>query len=243
MPLVLDMVNTNNVLVTGGSGFIGLHVVKQLLESGYSVNTTTRSLASDTALPLKEMAEQYPGKLHIFEATLLEEGSFAESMRGVDAVFHLATPVMPHSDNVYESQIRPAIEGTRNVLETCLLSPSVKTVVLTSSAFTVVSPTPTNNHNYTEDDFTNPDDSPDMAYVIAKVEAEKYALDFAQKHRDKIRLVCLNPVFVFGPEIQVKGTHGTLSQPRSNVGRDMAISFLNGTRDTIPSGTATFDNY
>lgn len=59
------------VLVTGGTGFVGIHTILQLLEKGYVVNTTLRSLAKkDTIIQaLQESGITDFNKLFFFEAT------------------------------------------------------------------------------------------------------------------------------------------------------------------------------
>ncbi|KAH0709807.1 hypothetical protein KY290_011211 [Solanum tuberosum] len=82
--------------------------------------------------------------LRLFKADLREEGSFDEAMRGCTGLFHVAAPMefCPQATEnvesyVEENMIEPAIEGTLNVLKSCLKSNSVKKVVFTSSISTI----------------------------------------------------------------------------------------------------------
>jgi uncharacterized protein YbjT (DUF2867 family) len=67
------------VLVTGASGFIAGSVVQLLLERGYKVRGTVRSLADETKV--SHLRELFPA-LQLFEADLLTEGSFDEACKG-----------------------------------------------------------------------------------------------------------------------------------------------------------------
>jgi nucleoside-diphosphate-sugar epimerase len=124
-------------LVTGASGYIGLHVVNSLLDVGWTVHATVRSLQDDKkVVPLRTLANQQSDKLRLFEADLLKEGSFLEPMQGCSVVFHVASPfLVPEKvKNAEQDLIRPAVEGTRSVLDSVNKTESVKRVVLTSSS-------------------------------------------------------------------------------------------------------------
>ena len=76
-----------DVLVTGGSGFVGCHLVGRLLERGHQARTTVRSTANaEKVTPLRQLQDRFPGRLELFEADLLVEGSFDEAMKGLGAV-------------------------------------------------------------------------------------------------------------------------------------------------------------
>lgn len=131
---------TSTALVTGGSGYIALHVVNSLLESGWTVHATVRSLQNEKKTrPLNQLAERHPGKLRLFEADLLQADSFTEAMQGCSVVFHVASPfLIPEMvKNPEADLVRPAVEGTRNVLESANKTEGVKRVVLTSSGKSV----------------------------------------------------------------------------------------------------------
>jgi nucleoside-diphosphate-sugar epimerase len=78
-------------LVTGGSGFVASPVVQSLLEGGWRVHATVRNIANSAKREaLDALRTRFPGRLVLFEADLLTEGSFDDPMRGCDAVFHRA---------------------------------------------------------------------------------------------------------------------------------------------------------
>ncbi|KUI57857.1 Bifunctional dihydroflavonol 4-reductase/flavanone 4-reductase [Cytospora mali] len=79
---------TGPVLVTGGSGYIALELISQLLVRGYTVHTTVRSLQSNTKVqPLRNLKERHPqAKLLLFEADLLQPGSFRPAMQDFGAI-------------------------------------------------------------------------------------------------------------------------------------------------------------
>ncbi|MEF8779588.1 MAG: NAD-dependent epimerase/dehydratase family protein [Haloferacaceae archaeon] len=95
--------------VTGGTGFIGSHLVDELLGNGHSVIVLTRSRSN---------ASDLPDGVEVVEGDITDKESFREGMAGVDGVFHLAAwfQIGPGPWNVDEAE-RINVEGTRNVLE------------------------------------------------------------------------------------------------------------------------------
>lgn len=132
----MDLHNREIHLVTGGNGYIGIQVVATLLNKGFIVHTTVRNLNFQKTAALHALLEKHPaGQLKIFEADLLTSGSFAKAMKGCSVVHHIACPfVLPQKVKDGERQcIKPALEGTRNVLATVNETHSVRRVVLASS--------------------------------------------------------------------------------------------------------------
>lgn len=83
---------------------------------------------------LLRMGAEFPGTLELFQADLLENGSFEEAMTECELVIHNASPFkMFGIKDPQKELIEPALEGTRNVLHTANRTKSVKRIVLTSS--------------------------------------------------------------------------------------------------------------
>ena len=83
------------VLVTGGSGFIGAHCILQLLNAGYRVRTTVRSLNREAGVRamLKVGGAEPTGPALSFAATdLLSDAGWPEAVAGCDFVLHVASP-------------------------------------------------------------------------------------------------------------------------------------------------------
>lgn len=90
----LFMSNPELVLVTGATGFIAGHCVRQLLEAGYRVRGTVRSLAGRPAklAHLRAMEAEFGGRLELVEAELLDEASWEPAVRECAFVLHVASP-------------------------------------------------------------------------------------------------------------------------------------------------------
>jgi nucleoside-diphosphate-sugar epimerase len=168
------------VLVTGGSGFIAGHIIRQLLDQGYDVRTTVRTTGRT--------------KVREFEADLLSDAGWADAVRGADYVLHTASPVRPGLVTDADDLIVPAREGTLRVLRAAR-DAGVKRVVLTSAFHAVGWGHPHDDHVFTEEDWTVLDGPGTDAYGRSKTLAEqaawKEAVDF--------ELTTILPVAVMGP--------------------------------------------
>lgn len=81
------------VLVTGASGYIATHIVKQLLEHGYRVRGTVRNLKDEKKLgPLRNLVTEPKYPLELVEANLLDEVCWLEAVKDCAFVLHTASP-------------------------------------------------------------------------------------------------------------------------------------------------------
>ena len=194
------------VLVTGASGFVASHIVQQLLVGGkVKVRGTVRSLKNESkCAPLMKLVPDAKYPLELVEADLLNEESWIEAVKGCDYVYHVASPLPSLETQITDENIliKPAVEGTLNILKACVAAGTVKRVVVTSSiaavsgGFFFPRDTP-----YTEEDWT--DESLVPAYEKSKVLAERAAWDFVEKLDEdkKFELAVINPSAILGPPL------------------------------------------
>ena len=123
------------VLVTGATGYIAGWVIERLLRSGHTVHATVRDPSKTASVAhLQKIADASSGSIQFFKADLLTPQSFDAAMQGCELVFHMASPfVVLNYKDAEKDIVRPAVEGTRNVLDSVNRTESVKRVVLTSS--------------------------------------------------------------------------------------------------------------
>lgn len=183
------------VLVTGGSGFIGAHCIRQLLEAGYRVRTTVRSLAKEKDV----RAMLAPGADVSFAAAdLMSDTGWPQAVEGCAYVLHVASPfplgIPKHEDDL----IIPAREGALRVLRAAR-DAGVKRVVQTSSFAAIGYGLPITSKPYDETNWTNPDAEGVTAYAKSKTLAERAAWDFIEREGGALELSVVNPVGVFGP--------------------------------------------
>jgi len=189
------------VAVTGASGYIGSWCIKYLVEAGYQVRGTVRSLQnSEKVQHLRDMKEV----VHLFEADLLKEGSFDECFTGCTAVFHVASPFQFEVEDPQKDLVDPAVKGTINVLESCKRVGVTRVVVTSSCAAIVEQDAATEPEKYgdkiwTEKDWNTTCTLENAPYFLSKVLAEKAAWDFCDKNDITLTTIC--PNFVMGPPL------------------------------------------
>lgn len=170
-------------LITGANGHIGNHVVRACIAAGVDPIAFVRDTAD-----LRALADL---KVERWVGDVLDAESLREACEGCEWVFHLGSP---HRNFVVDPAeiVRPAIEGTRNVLAAARAA-KVKRVVVTSSAATVgfahVATRPLDEVSHLA--------KAESAPTQAKIEAERLAI--AEAREGGLDVVVVNPSAVVGP--------------------------------------------
>ncbi|MET0937269.1 MAG: NAD-dependent epimerase/dehydratase family protein [Luteibacter sp.] len=188
------------VLVTGGSGFIAGHCILRLLEEGFEVRATLRSLSTQGGVraALAAAGMRHGDPLGFVAADLTRDEGWAEAMAGVEHVLHVASPVQPGHVEREDDLIVPAREGTLRVMRAARAA-GVRRVVLTSAFHAVSWGHPHSGHTFTEEDWTILDGPGVDAYGKSKTLAERAAWDFITAEGGGMELTTMLPVAVMGP--------------------------------------------
>src|SRR5271155_865334 len=188
------------VLVTGGSGYVGMQLTAALLRAGRPVRVTVRSTAREAEVRAAvRRGDVDDGGLEFAVADLMVDDGWAAAMAGCDEVHHVASPIPVAQPSDPDELIVPAREGTLRLLRAAR-DAGARRVVLTSS-FAAVGYTPKPGAEYTEADWTDPDTPGLPAYPRSKTIAERTAWDFIEHEGGDTELVVVNPTFILGPTV------------------------------------------
>jgi len=190
----------SKILVTGGAGFVGSHLVDRLIEEGYEV-AVLDNFSSGNIENLKHHLES--GMFDLVKGDVRSPDNVKEAIRNVDAVFHLAAIVsVPLSveNPLLVNDVN--VRGTLNLLEASLKADVQQFIYASSSAV------------YGEADRLPIDErcptSPISPYAVSKLSAEYYCKVFFQNYR--LDTLCLRYFNVYGPRQAGDSYSGVITQ-------------------------------
>ncbi len=165
------------VLVTGGSGFLGSHIVEQLIKAGHEVRALVRKTSNTKFLKSLE-------KVELVEGSVESRGAVNDAVKGVDGVVHSAGLVKARNEEEYRAT---NVEGTRNLIDAAV-EHGVKRFVHVSSLEAAGPSRPGGEIGLEQAE-------PVTRYGHSKLAAERVVLSA----KDKLTVVVIRPGGIYGP--------------------------------------------
>jgi UDP-glucose 4-epimerase len=190
------MFNKTSVLITGGAGFIGSHLMDALIEKGNNI-IVLDNFSTGRPQNLKHLSD----KIQLIECDISKSGEWQNKFKNVEKVFHLAAladivPSIENPDSYYQSNVN----GTFNVLEACR-NYNVKKIVYSasSSCYGIPDEYPTKE---------TAEIRPQYPYALTKNLGEQLIMHWCQLY--KLPAVSLRFFNVYGPRSRTSGTYGAV---------------------------------
>jgi len=184
------------VIVVGGAGFIGSHLVDALLEKESEI-IVLDNFSTGRPQNLNHVVD----KIQLVECDISQTGKWQDLFKNVDRVFHFAAladivPSIENPERYYESNVN----GTFNVLEACRKFGVEKIVYPASSSCYGI-----------PDDYPTPETAeirPQYPYALTKYLGEQLVMHWCEVYN--LQAVSLRFFNVYGPRSRTSGTYGAV---------------------------------
>jgi len=195
------------VLVTGGTGFIAQHCMLALLREGYRVRTTIRSPEREAEVRsnLRQGGVEAGDRLSFFTADLSEDRGWSDAVAQCAYVLHGASPTPSGNHASEEAWIKPAVGGNLRILRVAR-DAGVRRVVLTSAFGAICAGHPSMQRPFDESDWSDLSGAV-WPYQKSKTLAERAAWDFIAREGRGLELSVVNPTAVLGPVLGPDYSH------------------------------------
>lgn len=217
----VSVVSKERVLVTGADGFIGSHLVEELIDRGYPV----RALVQYNSLGSYGWLEKNPSTaqmLEIVTGDIRDPFFCSQLMNGVDAVFHLAALIaIPYSYIAPSEYLATNVQGTLNICQAALANRIGKVIhTSTSEVYGTAKYVPINEEHPLQ---------PQSPYSASKIAADAVAQSF---HRSfDLPLVIARPFNTYGPRQSARAVIPTIISQIASGKRKIQVGDLTPTRD------------
>ncbi|KAK7053154.1 hypothetical protein VNI00_003773 [Paramarasmius palmivorus] len=159
------------IFVTGSTGFIGSHVLDELLGQGYRVKCAVRPGAKTGHLKLRYSSEIDNNRLQVVDMLDISTAQLQDDLQGVDALIHLASPPgRATAEQIYQG----SVEGSLNILRQAEAA-GIKRVIVTGMIQVKL------GHPLTKEEVLRSDD-PFAIYESCKILTEQAIWEWAKSH-------------------------------------------------------------
>lgn len=210
------------VLVTGADGFIGSHLVEQLIEQGYSVKAFAYYNSFNSWGWLDTLPKEILSQIEVFTGDIRDPNGVREAMKSVDEVFHLAALIaIPFSYHSPDSYVDTNIKGTLNVLQAAR-DLGTKRILVTSTSEVY------GTAQYVPIDENHPFQG-QSPYSATKIGADRLAESFYRSFNMPVTIV--RPFNTYGPRQSARAVIPTIITQLLAGKEEIKLGSLTPTRD------------
>jgi len=210
------------VLVTGADGFIGSHLVEELVKKGYQVKAFVYYNSFNTWGWLDTLSKDVMGNVEIFQGDIRDPNGVEEAMKDAEAVFHLAALIaIPFSYHSPDTYVDTNIKGTLNVLQAARKL-GTKRVLVTSTSEVY------GTAQYVPIDEKHPFQG-QSPYSATKIGADRLAESFYRSFQLPVTIV--RPFNTYGPRQSARAVIPTIITQLLVGKEEIKLGALTPTRD------------
>jgi len=214
----------SKVLVTGADGFIGSHLVEELLEAGCDVRAFVYYNSFSSWGWLDSLPKELLSSVEIVSGDIRDRGSVARAMEGIGTVFHLAALIgIPYSYYSPESYVGTNITGTLNVLEEGRRLGTGRILVTSTSEVYGTA-------KYVPIDEAHPFQG-QSPYSATKIGADRMAESYFRSFETPVTIV--RPFNTYGPRQSARAVIPTIIGQLLAGGNEISLGSLSPTRDLV----------
>jgi len=212
------------VLITGADGFIGSHLVEQLVKEGYEVKAFVYYNSFNSWGWLDTFSKDILNEIEIFTGDIRDPNGVYESMKDVDIVFHLAALIgIPFSYHSPDAYVDTNIKGTLNVLQAARRL-NIEKILITSTSEVY------GTAQYIPIDEKHPR-QPQSPYSATKIAADSLAESFYRSF--DLPVIIVRPFNTYGPRQSARAVIPTIITQLLAGEKKIKLGDLYPTRDLV----------
>ncbi len=216
--------NGKNVLVTGSEGFIGSHLVEELLKYDINLRAFVLYNSFNTWGWLDSFSKEQKDKFEIFTGDVRDPNGVRTAMKNIDVVFHLAALIaIPYSYHSPDSYVDTNIKGTLNILQAAKDEKCEKVLVTSTSEVYGTA-------QYVPIDEKHPFQG-QSPYSATKIGADRMAESFYRSFN--LPVVTVRPFNTFGPRQSARAVIPTIITQLLDGKKEIQLGSLHPTRDLL----------
>lgn len=212
----------NKILVTGADGFIGSHLVEELVKKGYNVKAFVMYNSFNTWGWIDTFSKELLDQIEIFTGDIRDPNAVRTAMQDCDTVFHLAALIaIPYSYYAPDAYVDTNIKGTLNVLQAAR-DLKLKRVLVTSTSEVY------GTAQYVPIDEKHPFQG-QSPYSATKIGADRLAESFYRSFELPVTIV--RPFNTYGPRQSARAVIPTIITQLISGKDKIKLGALSPTRD------------